>query len=132
MLCFYCRYTRFNLYRFVAVSSFLALLFYPSCYFVAKNYFCLHLVCKVRFDFIQISTFANFFVFLFLSHVLEQGRAQKFKRGEWAQNPCQLTFSERRAFVLASTSAGPIFLILPNDCGFLAIVRVKRNSKILL
>ena len=44
---------------------------------------------------------------------------------------CQLTFSEGRAFMLASTSAaGLIFLKPPNDYGFLPIERVKLNSKI--
>ena len=34
---------------------------------------------------------------------------------------CQLTISEKQAFVFASTSAGPIFLKPPNDFGFLAM-----------
>ena len=42
---------------------------------------------------------------------------------------CQLTFSGRRAFVLASN----FILLKPlNDCGFLAIKRFKLNFKILL
>ena len=67
----------------------------------------------------------------FLTLQTLQGRAQEFKR-RGAHKPRQLTFPERRAFVLASTSAGLIFLKPSNDCGFLPIARVKLNSKILL
>ena len=50
-----------------------------------------------------------------------QGRAQEFKRGGGPQFTAilQLTFSEKRALVLASTSAGLILLKSPNDCGSL-------------
>ena len=68
---------------------------------------------------------------LFLTLQTLHGRTQEFKRRR-AHKQCQLTFPERRVFVLALTSAGSIFLKPLNYCGFLAIERVKLNSEILL
>ena len=54
------------------------------------------------------------------------------KKGGRNLKQSQFTFSERRAFMLALTSAGLILLKPPNDSndfGFLAIERVKLDSK---